>query len=167
MRQLLFHGTPVIDKIVNPENVGFLPSMFGARVGAIYGKGTYFARDAKYSDDYAHVLPSGEKQLIVADVALGTWTQGAKDKDCPELPGGSGKRYNSMVDNTTRPSIFVVQLSPQAYPAYVITYGPYRAPPKEAARPTPQQRMTTPHLPTRRPAAAGSSAGTTKRYFKF
>lgn len=42
----------------------------------------------------------------------------------PELPGGSGKRSNSMVDNTTNPSIFVVQHTQQAYPAYVITYCP-------------------------------------------
>jgi len=30
--------------------------------------------------------------MIVADVIVGTWAQGEKGLDCPELPGGSGNR---------------------------------------------------------------------------
>ena len=31
-------------------------------------------------------------------------------------------RYNSLCDDATNPTIFVVQHSVQAYPAYLITY---------------------------------------------
>ncbi len=41
----------------------------GTAVGAIHGEGTYFARDAKYSDDYACTLANGnKKQMLVAEV---------------------------------------------------------------------------------------------------
>jgi hypothetical protein len=40
----------------------------GTTTGAIYGDGTYFARDASYSLDYACTLASGQKQMLVAEV---------------------------------------------------------------------------------------------------
>ncbi len=42
----------------------------GQRVGAIFGDGTYFARDAKKSDEgpYACTLADGRKQMLVAEV---------------------------------------------------------------------------------------------------
>ncbi len=43
----------------------------GTTTGAIFGDGTYFARDAKYSLDYACTLPSGKKQMLIAEVH--TW----------------------------------------------------------------------------------------------
>ena len=57
---LLFHGTNALDCIVCQ---GFLPMLAGTNVGAIYGNGAYFARDASYSDIYAHSLPNGLKQV--------------------------------------------------------------------------------------------------------
>ncbi len=60
--RLLFHGTnkSALDSVVHQ---GFLPMLAGTNVGAIYGNGTYFARDASYSDSYACSLPSGQKQV--------------------------------------------------------------------------------------------------------
>ena len=40
----------------------------------------------------------------------------------PIIPSEKHRRYNSLVNDETDPSIFVIQLSNQAYPAYVITY---------------------------------------------
>jgi len=37
----------IAPQIITPANVGFLPYKSGTRVGAIWGNGTYFARDAK------------------------------------------------------------------------------------------------------------------------
>ena len=120
----LFHGTKAVDLIVNStDGHGFLPLLAGTAVGAIWGDGTYFARDAKYSDAYAEQLPSGRKQMLVVDVLVGRYTQGVKGmKTCPLLPGEKYNRYNSLVDNMQYPGIFVVQHSDQAYPKYVITY---------------------------------------------
>ena len=82
-----------------------------------------FARDAKYSDDYARVLPTGQKQMLLVDVVLGRWAQGAQgDRMCPLLPGELFKRHDSMVNQIVNPSIFVVQNPAQAYPAYLVTY---------------------------------------------
>lgn len=120
----LFHGTNAVDLIVNStDGHGFLPLLAGTAVGAIWGNGTYFARDAKYSDAYAHKLPSGRKQMLVVDVLVGRYTQGAEGmKVCPFVPGEKYTRFNSLVDNMQHPSIFVVQHSDQAYPKYLITY---------------------------------------------
>ena len=43
-------------------------------------------------------------------------------KQYPLLPGEQHKRYDSLADRETDPSVFVVQHSSQAYPAYLITY---------------------------------------------
>ena len=45
-----------------------------------------------HAGNYVSVLPNGDRQMIVADVIVGTWAQGEKGLDCPELPGGSGNR---------------------------------------------------------------------------
>lgn len=125
MRQMLFHGTKAVDAIINStDGHGFLPLLSGSRVGAIHGDGTYFARDARYSDHgYANTLPNGQKQLIVAEVLVGRWTKGQKGMSMyPLLPGEQYKKYNSLVDHVINPSIFVVQHSNEAYPAYLLTY---------------------------------------------
>lgn len=120
----LFHGTSAVDLIVNSaDGHGFLPLLAGTAVGAIWGDGTYFARDAKYSDSYACQLPSGQKQMLVVDVLVGRYAQGAKGmKMCPLVPGEKYIRFNSLVNNMRQPSIYVVQHSDQAYPKYLITY---------------------------------------------
>ena len=122
MKRLLFHGTQAIDGIVNSAD-GFLPLLSGSATGALYGNGTYFARDASYSDSYASRASGGQKQLIVADVLVGRSTRGISGMaQYPLLPGEKHKRFTSLVNNTNDPSIFVVQNSSHAYPAYVITY---------------------------------------------
>ena len=90
----------------------------------IFGNGTYFARDASYSDSgYARTLPSGQKQMLVVDVLVGRSTPGQQGMTmCPLLPGEQYTRYNPLVNKVVNPSIFVVQHSNQAYPAYLITY---------------------------------------------
>jgi poly [ADP-ribose] polymerase 7/11/12/13 len=121
----LFHGTSAVEAIVNStDGHGFLPLLAGTSTGAIYGNGTYFARDASYSDGgYARTLPTGQKQLLVVDVVTGVYCKGSGGMNtCPLLPGQKYARYNSLVNDVTDPVIFVVQHSGQAYPSYLITY---------------------------------------------
>jgi poly [ADP-ribose] polymerase 7/11/12/13 len=124
MRRKLWHGTEAVEAIVNSEDgYGFLPLLAGTKVGAKWGGGTYFARDARYSNDYARSLSSGQKQMLLCDVLVGQSAQGAQGmKMCPLLPGEKIKRYNSLVDSVDAPSIFVIQHSNQAYPSYLVTY---------------------------------------------
>jgi hypothetical protein len=62
---LLFHGTSeeAVQSIVHSDSAGFLPLLAGTTTGALWGDGTYFARDASYSDTYACRLSSGQKQV--------------------------------------------------------------------------------------------------------
>lgn len=123
MVRRLFHGSSAIDLIVNAPTAGFLPLNAGASTGAIYGDGSYFARDAAYSHDYARRLPSGQRQMLVVEVAVGRSVVGEEGmKMCPIIPGQQYVRYDSLVDRVQDPTIFVVQHSSQAYPAYLITY---------------------------------------------
>jgi len=124
MRQMLFHGTNAVEAIVNSvDGHGFLPMLAGTSTGAIWGDGTYFARDAGYSNYYARTLASGDKQMMLVDVLAGLSTQGAQGmKVCPFLPDQSYARYNSLVNRVQDPFIFVVQRSNQGYPSYLITY---------------------------------------------
>ena len=80
MRRLLFHGTDAVECIVNDMVSGFKPLLSGSVTGAIHGDGTYFARDASYSDSYARTLPSGQKQIkmLLVDVMVGRCTHGGR-----------------------------------------------------------------------------------------
>ena len=70
--------------IINAPTTGFLPLLAGTATGAIYGDGTYFARDASYSHNYASRLPSGQRQMLVVDVVVGRSTPGQQGmKMCP------------------------------------------------------------------------------------
>ncbi len=125
MRRMLFHGTTAVEAIVNSvDGHGFLPMPWDVDWGHL-GRWHLldFARDARYSDDYARTLASGDKQMMLVDVLVGLSTQGAQGmKVCPFLPGQSYAGYNSPVNRVQDPSIFVVQHSNQAYPSYLIAY---------------------------------------------
>ena len=115
---MLFHGSRE-DNIDNIARHGFLRDYNNV---SAYGIGTYFARDAKYSDDYAR-SQGDTKQMMLVDVLVGRSAQGQEGmKMYPKLPGELFTRYNSLVNKLSDPSIFVVQHSNQAYPSYLITY---------------------------------------------
>ena len=123
--RLLFHGTSeeAVQSIIQSNTAGFLPMLAGSTTGALYGDGTYFASSASYSNNYACRLASGQKQMLIAEVVVGRWALGKKgDKVYPLLPGEKYRRYDSLVNDESNPTIFVVQHSSAAYPAYLISY---------------------------------------------
>ena len=126
----LFHGTGQenIEHIVNSQATGYLPMLAGSAVGAMWGNGTYFARDAKYSHDYTEakidlLTRQSQRKMLLNRVIVGEWVRGAPGMT--QFPMAKGEKYrqcNSLVNDVNDPSIFVIQHSNQAYPAYVITY---------------------------------------------
>jgi hypothetical protein len=126
----LFHGTKqeTIDNIVNSQSAGYLPMLAGSAVGAIWGDGTYFARDAKYSHDYTEpkndvITKQSQRKMLLNRVIVGEWVKGAEGlKLYPLAKGEKYRQCNSLVNDVEDPSIFVIQHSNQAYPSYVITY---------------------------------------------
>lgn len=116
----LFHGTQHNNiKAINTQ--GFNRSFCGVH-GVSYGRGVYFARDSSYSVGYAS--GSGSRYMYLARVLVGQYCVGnssmivppPKDSFRPEI------LYDSVVNNVSNPSIFVVFYDSQCYPEYLITF---------------------------------------------
>uniref|UniRef100_A0A8C1ZUB6 Poly (ADP-ribose) polymerase family, member 12a n=1 Tax=Cyprinus carpio TaxID=7962 RepID=A0A8C1ZUB6_CYPCA len=90
--------------------------------GTLYGKGSYFARDASYSDRYAKSRNGKTKKMFVALVLVGNFTRGNNTLVRPPQKPNSQSSYDSCVDNETNPAIFVVFEKFQIYPEYIIEY---------------------------------------------
>ncbi|KAK7882257.1 hypothetical protein WMY93_028431 [Mugilogobius chulae] len=113
----LFHGTDksLIEAICDQN---FDWRMCGVH-GTSYGKGSYFARDASYSNRYA--TGNRGKAMFVALVLVGDYTKGQSQNVRPPSKGNN-TFYDSCVDRETDPSIFVIFEKQQIYPEYLIEY---------------------------------------------
>ncbi|XP_020617759.1 poly [ADP-ribose] polymerase 15-like [Orbicella faveolata] len=122
----LFHGTD--SKNVDHINTqGFNRSLCGAN-GVHYGRGVYFARDAKYSLGFAvnrerRAVAGGLRYMFLARVLVGQYCVGRSSMIVPppKNPSTPEILYESVVDNQGNPSIFVVFCDNQCYPEYLIT----------------------------------------------
>ena len=120
----LFHGTAdeTTAKCIAKQN--FDPRMHGVN-GTRFGKGAYFARDAKYSHDYTDASASGIRYMFYARVLEGRTVKGKEEyKRPPPIHPNKpdGVLYDTCVDNKTNPSIYVVFEKEQCYPEYLIQY---------------------------------------------
>ncbi|KAM9402340.1 uncharacterized protein ACWYII_029461 isoform 1-T2 [Salvelinus alpinus] len=115
----LFHGT-------DPKHVDAIcRDNFDWRLcgtnGTVYGEGSYFARDAKYS--HCFISHSGVRSMFVCRVLVGDYTLGNSDLRRPPPKGeGNPTFYDSCVDNVLNPSIYVVFEKHQVYPEFLIRY---------------------------------------------
>ncbi|KAF4108227.1 hypothetical protein G5714_010986 [Onychostoma macrolepis] len=125
--KLLFHGTAP-DKTDQINHHGFNRSFAGMH-GAMYGNGTYFAVDPRYSAQrYSKCDANGHKCMYLARVLVGDYTQGKQGLPVP--PAKSSKSvdlYNSVTDNMNNPTMFVIFNDVQAYPEYLLTFQQGRA----------------------------------------
>ncbi|CAM9626359.1 unnamed protein product [Lampetra planeri] len=122
--KLLFHGTRS-DSIDNITHHGFNRSYAGKNA-TVLGVGTYFALNAWYSasDTYSKPDANGTKYMFQARVLTGSYCKGDSSMKEPPLKSPFSKtvRYDSVVDNSFSPSMFVVFYDNQAYPEYLITF---------------------------------------------
>ncbi|XP_032851842.2 protein mono-ADP-ribosyltransferase PARP12 isoform X1 [Tyto alba] len=88
--------------------------------GTVYGRGSYFARDASYSDNYCRE-DSHTKTMFLARVLVGEFTLGSSSYVRPPLKDNQNF-YDSCVNNSSNPSIFVIFEKQQIYPEYLIEY---------------------------------------------
>ena len=94
-------------------------------LATVYGKGVYFARDASYSarDQYSPRDANNNKYIFLAKVLTGEFVVGNSNCVTPPPKSGNGLTlYDSVVDNASNPSIFVIFGDAQAYPDYLITF---------------------------------------------
>uniref|UniRef100_A0A8C4EUA4 Poly [ADP-ribose] polymerase n=1 Tax=Dicentrarchus labrax TaxID=13489 RepID=A0A8C4EUA4_DICLA len=119
----LFHGT-CHDTVAYINNHGFNRSYAGKNA-ACYGNGTYFAVNASYSASNTYSKPNqnGEKCMYLCRVLTGDFTLGQQNMIVPPAKGAvSVQKYDSVVDNVARPSMYVIFHDTQAYPEYLITF---------------------------------------------
>ena len=119
----LFHGT----RHTTPENIYRSEYGFDFRFGNAgnWGKGAYFASDAKYSASYASSSSYGQQQMFLAFVLTGhsVHLQSNPTLDKPPLkPGHEVERYDSVNGTAGSTRIYIVYDHEKSYPAYLITY---------------------------------------------
>ncbi|MBN3306321.1 PARPT polymerase, partial [Amia calva] len=119
----LFHGTTeaAVDVICK---MNFDPRVAGKN-GISYGRGSYFARDASYSNGFAPAAPNGYQYMFLAKVLVGKTNLGKRKyyRPPPVCPKKAGSDlYDACVNQRLDPSIFVVFDSCQCYPYYMIKY---------------------------------------------
>ncbi|KAJ8389987.1 hypothetical protein AAFF_G00111480 [Aldrovandia affinis] len=116
---LLFHGTEKsITAAICEQNFDW--RICGGH-GTLYGKGSYFARDASYSDRFSK-SSSSTKNMFVAKVLAGKYTKGNPTYLRPPVKGTNQGFYDSCVDSEDNPAIYVIFEKHQIYPEYIIEY---------------------------------------------
>ena len=92
----------------------------------MWGIATYFAKNAKYSNDgYCYTLPSGEKQLFLAEVLLGDYATLPSNPALrmpPSNPANNNVLFDSVKGNTRGSDVYMVYQPNKAYPRYLVTY---------------------------------------------
>ncbi|XP_064414378.1 protein mono-ADP-ribosyltransferase TIPARP-like [Latimeria chalumnae] len=119
----LFHGTEE-DALDSICQMNFDHRVAGKN-GTVYGQGSYFARDARYSHGYTWLTPQGHRYMFLAKVLTGKPAQGRREyRRPPPLKKNSpnSSLYDLCVDNVSDPKIFVIFDSCQCYPYYLIKY---------------------------------------------
>lgn len=86
----------------------------------VFSAGSYFARDASYSDAYCKE-GSCSKTMFLARVLVGEFTVGRSSYVRPPLKDNQNF-YDSCVNSSSNPSIFVIFEKQQVYPEYLIEY---------------------------------------------
>ncbi|XP_041111297.1 protein mono-ADP-ribosyltransferase PARP12 [Polyodon spathula] len=172
--KLLFHGTDsaYVDAICKQN---FDWRICGTH-GTAYGKGSYFARDAKYSHNYTG--SSSSRTMFVTRVLVGESIKGnSAYLRPPSKDGGDTNFYDSCVDDPLNPSIYVVFEKQQVYPEYVIQYqevSPVQAAtPSYVMQPTPAPQpqpvytyVNTPRVSVPPATTSFTSKPTTYRYLQ-
>ncbi|XP_051643668.1 protein mono-ADP-ribosyltransferase PARP14 [Manacus candei] len=122
--KLLFHGTAA-SSLSTINHCGFNRGFAGKNAAAI-GNGTYFAAHASYSAQNQYSVPdvNGKKHMYLARVLTGEYCAGKAGliTPPPKNPADPTDLYDSVVDNVSNPTVFVIFNDIQAYPEYLITF---------------------------------------------
>lgn len=122
-----FHGADAsaTESIITNPVAGFQPLASGSRNAALWGSGTYFARDANYvADSHFCGQPAadGSRQMLMCLLMIGMPCMGDPHHRGVLPFRCKPHRYNSSVDSLSSPEIYIVQHPGAAYPAYLVTF---------------------------------------------
>lgn len=123
IERTLYHGTS--ESSVKEICIHGFNRSFCGKNATVYGQGVYFAVNSALSvqDQYSPPNADGHKYVFVSKVLTGDYTTGchamktAPLKESADMP----LRYDSVTDNITKPTLFVIFNDTQAYPEYLIT----------------------------------------------
>ncbi|KAG6937373.1 TCDD-inducible poly(ADP-ribose) polymerase [Chelydra serpentina] len=118
LEQHLFHGTSA-DSKNSICQMGFDPRLSGQHL-ASFGKGSYFAKNAQYSNGFCTACKAGLRYMFLAKVLVGKSAVGNANYCQPPRIRSSGPPFDSCVDSTS--SIYVIFNSSQSYPYFLIRY---------------------------------------------
>ena len=98
---------------------------FSFLAATVYGQGVYFAVNSALSvqDQYSPPNTDGYKFIFVSKVLTGDFTKGCHSMKTAPLKetGDIPLRYDSVTDDITKPTMFVIFNDTQAIPEYLIT----------------------------------------------
>lgn len=123
VERTLYHGTN--ESSVKEICVHGFNRSFCGKNATVYGQGVYFAVNSalSISDQYSPPNADGHKYIFVAKVLTGDYTLGNHSMKTAPLKetGDIPLRYDSVTDDITRPTLFVIFNDTQAFPEYLIT----------------------------------------------
>ncbi|KAM4549547.1 protein mono-ADP-ribosyltransferase PARP10 [Fundulus diaphanus] len=123
VERTLYHGTS--EASVKEICVHGFNRSFCGKNATVYGQGVYFAVNSALSvqDQYSPPNPDGYKFIFVSKVLTGDFTKGCHSMKTAPLKetGDIPLRYESVTDDITKPSMFVIFNDTQAFPEYLIT----------------------------------------------
>lgn len=87
----------------------------------------YFASRANYSAQKKYSVPDqyGNQRMFICQVVVGKYTKGEKTmKVAPPLDPIKNEHllFDTLVNDPTNPTIYVVMSDSQAYPEYLVTF---------------------------------------------
>eukprot|EP01084_Bolivina_argentea_P040960 75587_1 len=118
----VFHGTNNLDAMIKIQREGFRKE-FTQR--AVYGEGTYFAKNSSYSVGFSCKGNDGVNQMLQCKVMMGISAKGKKQytlRTWPQKNDGNGLMYDSLVDDQQNPTKFVIHENDRAYPMFIIHF---------------------------------------------
>ena len=120
----VWHGTAAAkpEAIYKDIQDGFM--MQKSSESNMWGKGIYFAKNASYSNNYAHHTGMS-KQLLFVRLLVGDAIEMNSDKTLKHPPtkqDGSELRFDTVMGKTRGSRVFVVYENKRAYPLYRVTY---------------------------------------------
>ena len=119
---LLFHGTRATNPQVIYESEEGLDSRLG---GGMWGNGTYYAKNASYSNAYAYHNGQGSMQMFLCEVIVGDYvTLGPQALVKPPQKKKSTGSYHSVKGNASGSDIWITYEVSMSYPKYLIDYRP-------------------------------------------
>ncbi|CAN9504108.1 unnamed protein product [Ophioblennius macclurei] len=123
IERTLYHGTS--ESSMKEICIHGFNRSFCGKNATVHGQGVYFAVNSSLSvqDLYSPPNPDGYKYVFVSKVLTGDYTKGCSSMRAAPLKetGDIPLRYDSVTDNITRPSMFVIFNDTQAVPEYIIT----------------------------------------------